>query len=157
MKLTRITAVGTLMFGIAFGGVAAGASEPPAVEGHGSGIYVHPPFTGDRVSVEVEASGSGGRFDVIHYDKLGNVFAHLSGTLDCVAVDGRQAFTTGTITAGFAPEVVGNVDGKAFAITILDNGDADVVGVSYPLDQIPACSPWPLNTAIDRGSYTIGG
>jgi hypothetical protein len=155
MKLTRITAAGTIMFGIAFAGVAA-ASEPPAVRGHGSGIYVHPPFTGDRVSVDLEVFGSGGRFDVIHYDKLGNVFAHLSGILDCVTVSGRQAFTTGTITGGFAPEVVGNVAGKAFAITVFDNGDADVVGVSYPLEQIPACSPWPLNTAIDRGSYTIG-
>lgn len=157
MKLARMTVAGTLLVGIAFGGVAAAASGTPTAQGRGSGIYLHPPFTGDRVSIDLDASGSGGHFDVVHYDKLGNVFAHLTGTLNCVAVTGQQAFTTGTITSGFAPEFAGNVAGKAFAITILDNGDADVAGVSYPLEQIPACSPWPLNTVMDQGSYTIGG
>ena len=156
MKLARMTTAATLLLGITFGGVAA-ASSVATAQGHGSGVYFHPPFTGDRVAIDLHASGSQGHFDVVHYDKFGKVFAHLTGTLNCVTVNGHQAFTTGTITAGFAPEFAGNVVGKAFAITILDNGDADAAGVSYPLEAIPACSPWPLNTVMDQGSYTIGG
>jgi hypothetical protein len=50
---------------------------------------------------------------------------------------------------------VGNVVGKAFAITIVDSGNADLAGVSYPLDEIPPCSPWPLNMVMDQGVYTV--
>ena len=159
MKRTcRMGTAGTLLLAcaVAFSTATAGAATPRA-HGQGSGIYFHPPFTGDRVSIDLDASGSGGRFDVIHYDKVGKAIAHLTGTVDCVAVNGRTAFTTGTIMSGFASALAGDIKGKAFAITIVDNdGAPDVAGVSYPLDEIPACSAWPINMVMDRGSYSIG-
>ena len=156
MKLSRMIAVAIVVLGTAVGATTATAGAAAAsARGQGSGIYLHPPFTGDRVAIALDASGSGGRFEVVHFDKFGEVFARLSGTVDCVAVDGRTAFTTGTITAGFAPEIVGDVTGKSFAITVLDNGDSpDLAGVSYPLDGIPPCSAWPLNVVMDQGTYT---
>lgn len=167
MKLTGRIATALLLVG-AVGSAApiAGAAErrvhgpgasAPRAHGHGSGIYLHPPFTGDRVSIELDASGSGGHFDIVHYDKFGKVFSELGGTVNCVAVNGRTAVTTGTITAGHAPEIAGDPKGKSFAITIVDNdGAPDTLGVSFPLKEIPPCSAWPLNMVMDRGSYKIG-
>ena len=138
-------------------GVHGPAGSASRAHGHGSGIYLHPPFTGDRVSIELDASGSGGHFDIVHYDKFGKVFSELSGTVNCVAVNGRTAVTTGTITAGHAPEIAGDPRGRSFAITIVDNDVApDALGVSFPLEGIPPCSAWPLNMVMDRGSYKIG-
>ena len=159
MKLTRMMeTAGTLLLAgaVAFSTATAEAAGPRA-HGQGSGVYFHPPFTGDRVSIDLDASGSGGRFDVVHYDKSGKAIAHLTGTVDCVEVNGRTAFTTGTIMSGFASALAGDIKGKSLAITIVDNdGVPDVAGVSYPLEEIPACSAWPINMVMDRGSYTIG-
>ena len=166
MKLSRLIAAAALLAG-AVGATAipdAGALQShgpggsaPRAHGQGSGIYLHPPFTGDRVSIELDASGSGGHFDIVHYDKFGKVFSELSGTVNCVAVNGRTAATTGTITAGHAPEIAGDPKGKSFAITVVDNdGVPDTIGVSFPLKDIPPCSAWPLNMVMDRGGYKIG-
>ena len=134
---------------------AAVASPTPQVRGQGSGVYLHPPFTGDRVDIALDAQGGGGRFEVTHVDKFGKVFDHLLGVVTCVSVKGTSAFTSGTITAAEAPELAGDLVGKSLAITIVDDANGDLVGLSFPLDQISPCSPWPLNMVIDRGSYTI--
>ena len=151
---TIATAGTALLAGIlAFTTTAAGAASPRA-HGRGSGIFLYPPFTGDRVDVDLDASGSGGHFNVVHYDRFGKVFAKVSGTVDCVSVDGRMAATTGKIQAGFSP--AGDPKGKSFAITVLDNnGSPDALGVSFPLPQLPPCAAWPLNMVMDRGDYTI--
>ena len=109
------------------------------------------------MEIALESSGTGGRFAVTHFDKLGNVFDQLSGTITCVSTTGKMASTTGTITAATPIPIIGDVSGKAFAITIVDNGDKDLVGLSYPLDEIPPCRSWPVNTVIDRGGYTASG
>ena len=145
----------------AVGSTSAQAHGPggsaPRAHGQGSGIYLYPPFTGDRVDIELDASGSGGHFDIVHYDKFGNVFSKLSGTVKCVAVNGRTAVTTGTITAGHAPEIAGDPRGKTFAITVMDNdGVPDTIGVSFPIKEIPPCAAWPINMVMDRGGYKIG-
>ena len=165
MKPTSVITTVVLLAAVGSTNATAAAAAPldgpggsaPRARGHGSGIYLHPPFTGDRVSIELDASGSGGHFAIVHYDKFGKVFSELSGTVNCVAVNGRTAVTTGTITAGHAPEIAGDPRGRSFAITIVDNDSVpDAVGVSYPLEQIPSCSAWPLNMVMDRGSYKIG-
>ena len=167
MKRSRLIATALLLASVVSSSTpTAGAAARPAhgpggsaprAHGQGSGIYLHPPFTGDRVSIELDASGSGGHFDIVHYDKFGKVFSELGGTVNCVAVNGRTAVTTGTITAGHAPEIAGDPKGKSFAITIVDNdGAPDTLGVSFPLKEIPPCSAWPLNMVMDRGSYKIG-
>ena len=109
------------------------------------------------MEIALESSGASGRFAVTHFDKLGNVFDRLSGTINCVSTTGNTASTTGTITAATPIPFIGDVTGKAFAITIVDNGDKDLVGISYPLDEIPPCRAWPVNTVIDRGGYTTSG
>jgi hypothetical protein len=158
--VTVVLLAGAMNSATTTAGASAGVHGPGAstrAHGHGSGIYLHPPFTGDRVSIELDASGSGGHFDIVHYDKFGNVFSELSGTVNCVGVNGRTAVTTGTITAGHAPEIAGDPRGRSFAITIVDNDVApDALGVSFPLEGIPPCSAWPLNMVMDRGSYRIG-
>ena len=153
MSLLALVALGSGLTGTP----PADAASPPQVKGQGSGIYVHPPFTGDRVDITLDSSGTSGRFALTHFDKLGNVFDRLSGTITCVATTGNIASTTGTITAATPIPVIGDVSGKAIAITIVDNGDNDLVGLSYPLDQIPPCASWPVNTVIDRGGYTASG
>lgn len=156
MKLTGLKATaGTVVLAstLVFTTTPAGAGSPRA-HGRGSGIFLYPPFTGDRVDVDLDASGSGGHFDVVHYDRFGKVFAKVSGTVDCVEVNGRMAVTTGKIEAGFSPS--GDPKGKSFAITVLDNeGRPDALGVSFPLPQLPPCTAWPLNMVMDRGDYTI--
>lgn len=152
---------GLLLLAVLGSGLAgipgASAAPTPQVRGEGSGIYLAPPFTGDRVEIALESSGATGRFAVTHFDKLGNVFDRLSGTITCVATNGNMASTTGIITAATPIPVIGDVTGKAFAITVIDNGDRDLVGISYPLDEIAPCTAWPVNTVIDRGGYTASG
>jgi hypothetical protein len=160
MKLTRMIAAAALLLSASSSTTAqahgSGGSAPRA-HGTGSGIYLHPPFTGDRVDIELDASGSGGHFDIVHYDKFGSVFSKLSGTVKCVAVNGRTAVTTGIITAGHAPEIAGDPRGKSFAITVVDSdGVPDTIGVSYPIENIPPCAAWPINMVMDRGGYKIG-
>ena len=165
MGLTGMIAAAFLLAGAASTTAAADAAarqahgpggSAPRAHGQGSGVYLHPPFTGDRVDIELDASGSGGHFDIVHYDKFGNVFSKLSGTVNCVAVNGRTAVTTGIITAGHAPEIAGDPRGKSFAITVVDNdGVPDTIGVSFPIKEIPSCAAWPLNMVMDRGGYTI--
>jgi hypothetical protein len=152
-SLLALAALGSSLTGIPW----AVAASPPQVRGQGSGIYLYPPFTGDRVEIALESSSPSGRFAVTHFDKLGNVFDRLSGTVTCVSTTGNTASTTGTITAATPIPAIGDVSGKAFAITVVDNGDKDLVGLSYPLDEIPPCTSWPVNTVIDRGGYTTSG
>jgi len=151
MSLVVLAALGSILAGLS----SAAAAAPPQVKGHGSGIYLTPPFVGDRIDITVEADARGGHFDVIHFDKLGHMFGRLSGPVTCLSVKGTSAFTSGVITAIQAPKVVGEVVGRALAITIVDDEAVPLVGVSFPLDGIPRCSPWPLNMLIDRGGYTI--
>ena len=161
MTLSRLIATALLLVSaVGSSATRAGAHGPggsaPRAHGQGSGIYLHPPFTGDRVSIDLDASGSEGHFDIVHYDKFGKVFSKLSGMLNCVTVNGRTAVTTGTITAGHAPEIAGDPKGKSFAITIVDNDAVpDVIGVSFPMQEIPPCAAWPINMVMDRGGYTI--
>lgn len=151
MSLVSLAALGCLLAGLP----SAAAASPPQVRGQGSGVYLHPPFTGDRVDIVLEAHGGSGHFDVTHFDKFGKVFDHLSGLVTCLSVKGTSAFTSGTITSAQAPELAGDLVGKSLAITIVDDGNGDFVGISLPLDRMQPCSPWPLNMVIDRGGYTI--
>lgn len=127
------------------------AASGGSVTGTGDGVLFLPPFTGDRVTIVIEASG---RFEVAHYDKLGQEFARLGGTITCVDVRGTAAFMTGTIDRGHAPEVVGDPRGMTFPITVVD-GSSDMIGLAPPTELTPPCTPVPLNTLIDKGNFTV--
>jgi hypothetical protein len=122
------------------------------VSGTGSGVFLLPPFSGDRVTIVIEPSG---RFDVTHLDKLGREFDRLGGVITCVEVWGTTAFMTGTIDRGHGPELAGDLRGKILPITIADNGSSDLAGIAPPSEMTPPCAPVPLNTVIDNGNFTV--
>ena len=129
-----------------------GPASAGGVGGTGSGLLLLPPFTGDRVTIVVDAPG---RFDVTHFDKLGQEFARLAGTITCVEVRGTTAFMTGTIDRGHAPDVVGDPRGQILPITIADHGSSDLAGLAPPSSLTPPCAPVALNTVIDDGNFSV--
>jgi hypothetical protein len=130
---------------------AAGTSGQ-GVAGTGSGVLLLPPFTGDRVTIVLDAQG---RFDVTHLDKAGQEFARLAGAVTCLEVKGSTAFMTGTIDGGHAPDVVGDPRGQILPITIADRGSNDLAGLAPPSPLTPPCAPVPLDTIIDEGGFTV--
>lgn len=130
-------------------GSPAGAASG-GVTGEGSGIFVPPPFTGDRVAIVLQAPG---RFDVTHYDRAGEEILHVKGKVTCHDVRGSTAFVTGEIESGFTP--FGDPKGQTFAITIQDQGSTDLVGLAPPSRLMPPCAPIPPNTVIDEGDFRV--
>jgi hypothetical protein len=120
------------------------------VTGDGSGIFVPPPFTGDRVAIVLQAPG---RFEVTHYDRAGEEILHVKGQVTCHDVRGSTAFVTGEIESGFA--LFGDPKGQTLAITIHDQGSTDLVGLAPPSRMMPPCAPIPLDTVIDQGDFRI--
>ena len=130
----------------------AGGASGAGVGGSGSGVLVLPPFTGDRVTIVLEPAG---RFEVTHFDRIGQEFARLAGPITCLEVRGSTAFLTGTIDRGHAPDVVGDPRGQILPITIADHGPTDLAGLAPPSPLTLPCSPVPLDTVIDQGGFTV--
>lgn len=130
-------------------GPPAGAATG-GVTGAGSGVFVPPPFTGDRVAIVLEAPG---RFDVTHYGRDGDEILHVKGKVSCHEVRAATAFVTGEIESGFA--LFGDPKGQTLAITIHDQGSTDLVGLAPPSRVLPPCAPIPLNTVIDQGDFRV--
>jgi hypothetical protein len=130
-------------------GLPAGAATG-GVTGAGSGIFVLPPFTGDRVAIVLEAPG---RFDVTHYDRNGGEILHVKGKVTCHDVHGTTAFVTGEIESGFA--LFGDPKGQTLAVTIHDQGSTDLAGLAPPSRMMPPCAAIPPNTVIDQGDFRV--
>lgn len=120
------------------------------VTGDGSGVFVPPPFTGDRVAIILQAPG---RFDVTHFDREGGEILHVKGKVTCYEVQGATAFVTGQIDAGFA--LLGDPKGHTLAMTIYDQGSNDLAGLAPPSRSMPPCAPIPPNTVIDQGDFRV--
>ena len=148
---TAAAVLATVMLAPAAHG-SAGDAPGGVVTGHGAGVLLLPPFTGDRVILDLEAPG---RFDITHLDKAGEEFARLAGSITCVAVHGTTAFVSGVVEEGHTPDVVGDPVGQKFAITIADHGANDLIGVAPPSAVGLPCSPVPLDTVIDEGGFTV--
>jgi hypothetical protein len=163
-RCTIALATGLVALWLAPAAAADPAPSGPRVQGVGSGIFLVPPFVGDRVTIAVDAFGSPsvgtmgtarGRFEVAHFDKTGGEFARFAGKVTCLAVHGSTAFITGEIERGHGPDVIGDPVGQAFSITLADHGRADLAGLAPPSRLAAGCSPVPLDTVIDQGDYTV--
>jgi len=143
--LALVAVVPSLVLGPPSGAATGGVS------GDGSGIFVPPPFTGDRVAIVLQAPG---RFEVTHFGRDGREVLHVKGKVTCYEVHGATGFVTGEIEEGFA--VFADPKGQTLAITIQDQGSTDLVGLAPPSKALPRCAPVPLDTVIDRGDFRVG-
>jgi len=141
---------------------SAGAS--PAASVVGSGWVTLPAeygdFAGDPVLFQVHADGgraAPGRFNVVHLDKDGGVYAHAVGDVTCVSVSDGVAVTTGIIRHGWIRDEPADLVGMAAAITVQDAGGADSIGFDFEFfgSTIAPCgevTPW---SPVDRGNYVV--
>jgi len=153
MSASRRIAVAGALAGLALVPTSA-AGAAPEVTGGGAGTFPEGPFAGDRVQLNVTASG---RFDVVHKSSAGGVFAHLASTLDCVDVDGGSATMTGVITHGYDDFGIDPV-GYRISIHVVD-GEPDVLGLNVQFlsgDPLQACTGSPLFLLpVSEGGFTL--
>ncbi|MEU7432279.1 hypothetical protein AB0B07_15725 [Streptomyces sioyaensis] len=123
---------------------------------------------GDNVHFRVDAHGFAGQahgtFYVSHH--FGKVWGgHLKGRIDCLVTGGPVAVATGIVTESHfkdAPGLphVGDLKGKRFGFTVLDNGKKDRLGYSWAVDGLPknsvgkCLSSAPIET-LAKGDYTV--
>ena len=152
---TIVAALTLLPMAVVLPAAVATTSLSPAVYGGGSG-----PLDADRVHVVLSARGQGpaaqGSFAILHQTPDG-IFAYLSGRVDCLVVNGRDAIATGVITAGFdglGVDPVGHRVSLAVHDTNPDTVDIDVSFVSE--HPIAPCSSDPVVVIpADRGGFWV--
>ncbi len=163
-RLVATMAAGVLAGLVGFG-AGAGASPGPSV--HGSGMVTLPAafgdFGGDPVLFQLQAHGSGqtasGRFNVVHRDDDGGLYAHAVGDVTCVSVVDGVATTTGIIRHAWFRDLPGSaVVGMAVAITVADNGTEDVLGFNFEFFDgatIAPCTPVTPFLPVARGDFVV--
>ncbi|MFI1158863.1 hypothetical protein [Streptomyces sioyaensis] len=123
---------------------------------------------GDNVHFRVDAHGfadkAHGTFYVSHH--FGKVWGgHFKGRIDCLVTGGPVAVATGIVTESHfkdAPGLphIGDLRGKRFGFTVLDNGKKDRMGYSWAVDGLPknsvgkCLSSAPFET-LQKGDYTV--
>ncbi|MFI9259563.1 hypothetical protein ACIGT4_17920 [Streptomyces sioyaensis] len=123
---------------------------------------------GDNVHFRIDAHGfadkAHGTFYVSHH--FGKVWGgHFKGRIDCLVTGGPVAVATGIVTESHfkdAPGLphIGDLKGKRFGFTVLDNGKKDRLGYSWAVDGLPknsvgkCLSSAPFET-LAKGDYTV--
>ncbi|KPC60855.1 hypothetical protein [Streptomyces chattanoogensis] len=123
---------------------------------------------GDNVHFTFDAHGLGdkarGTFYVSHH--IGKQWGgYFKGRIDCLLTGGPVAVATGIVEESHfqgAPGMpdVGDLKGKRFGFTVLDNGRKDRLGYSWALDGLPEKSVGkclgsaPIET-LAKGNYTV--
>jgi hypothetical protein len=146
---------------------AFASSAGVSMTGGGSGILpdFFGPIAGDRLHVEFTARSlpdgtAVGRFHLVHQRRDGGIAADLAGTLDCLVSSNGQVSVTGSITSGHLPEQPGfDPVGQTVAITVVDQGLSDAVGVDLsffgsPHTIAPCQAVYPY-LSIDEGNFTV--
>ncbi|KOG64576.1 hypothetical protein ADK76_09040 [Streptomyces griseoflavus] len=143
---------------------AAGRTAEPSLTGAGK-LQRRP---GDDVHFAFDAHGfadqANGTFSVSHHmDKKWG--GHFRGRIDCLLTGGPVAVATGVVTevdftgAPGYPEL-GDIKGKRFGFTVLDDGRKDRLGYSWALDGLPRnsvgkCqSSAPFET-LEKGDFQV--
>jgi hypothetical protein len=166
MNLARWSTVAAVLAIALLAAAPASAAGGASVRGGGSGLL--PDFfgqlAGDRLHVELVAhtsasGGTTGRFHLAHQRHDGGIAAELSGTVTCMVSADGQASVTGTITSGHLAEAPGfDPAGQVVAITVVDRGQEDEVGVDLSFFGTPhaiaPCEPVFPYLAIDEGNFT---
>lgn len=123
---------------------------------------------GDNVHFTIDAHGfadkARGTFYVSHH--VGKQWGgYFKGRIDCLVTGGPVAVATGIVSeshfqgAPGMPEI-GNLKGKRFGFTVLDDGKKDRLGYSWAMDGLPKNSVGkclgsaPFET-LEKGDYTV--
>ncbi|MFI1968553.1 hypothetical protein BLA24_05725 [Streptomyces cinnamoneus] len=144
--------------------VAGKAADEPSLTGFGK-LKREP---GDNPYFAVDARGFGdkahGDFYVSHH--VGKEWGgHFKGRVDCLLTGGPVAVVTGVVTESEfkgAPGMpdVGDLKGKRFGFTVMDDGKHDRVGYSWAMDGMPknsvgkCVSSAPFET-LEKGDYSV--
>ncbi|TJZ58984.1 hypothetical protein FCH28_02215 [Streptomyces piniterrae] len=123
---------------------------------------------GDNVHFTFDAHGfadkARGTFYVSHYVGK-NWGGYMKGRIDCLLTGGPVAVATGIVTESRfkntpgMPEV-GDLKGKRFGFTVLDDGKKDRLGYSWAMDGLPTDSVGkclgsaPIET-LEKGDYKV--
>lgn len=160
MRARRLLAVaGATLALVGFGG-AANAAPAPSIKG--SGMITLPSeyddVAGDPVLFQVQTNGAGGRFNVVHLDDAGGLYAHVAGDITCVSIADGVAVTTGIVRQAWFRDFSGSeAVGMAVAITVADSGHNDVIGFDFEffgsvIDPCEKVEPW---IPFDWSTFTI--
>ncbi|WP_171168980.1 hypothetical protein [Streptomyces sp. I05A-00742] len=183
MPRTRrpLTAVATALAGCTAIALTAGATSPAAADGSGRAAVTRaadePSLTGtgkllrkpgDDVHFTFDAHGfldkARGTVRVSHH--IGKDWGgYFTGRIDCLVTGGKVAVATAVVTEAHfesAPGLpkIGNIKGKRFGFTVLDEGQKDRLGYSWALDGLPRNSvPKCLGSApfetLEKGDYKV--
>jgi hypothetical protein len=156
--------VSAMLTALALSGAPAGAAAPPSV--HGAGLVTlsdaFGDFAGDPVVFQVSARGAGagatGHFNVVHVDDAGGLYAHATGDVTCLVVDGTVAAVTGIIRHAWFRDFPGEaVVGAAVAITMADHGSDDALGFDFEFfgSTISPCGPIPPFLPLEQGNFLV--
>lgn len=117
---------------------------------------------GDQVLFQLQTQGGkapSGKFNVVHIDDDGGLYARLTGDITCVSVSDGTAVTTGIIRHAWFRDFPGSlVVNTAVAITVTDNGRNDALGFDFEFfegEEILPCEAVPPVIRLDRGAFTI--
>jgi hypothetical protein len=135
VSLVVLAALGSLLAGLS----PVAAAPSPGVRGEGSGIYLYRPSRATASTSRWRSTVGA----VTSTSSMSTSWEHLRPRL------GRRH-----VPLSQRQERRHHRDYHR-GLGILDHGIMHLAGVSYPLDRIPACSPWPLNMLMDRGRYTV--
>jgi hypothetical protein len=146
---------------------AQAAGGGAAVTGGGSGLFpaAFGSLAGDRLHIEVSAEtmpgGSvAGVVHILHQHAGGGLFAELTGTVQCMRVEGSHAWVSGTLTAGRLAEAPRfDPTGQTFAVAVVDGGTGDAAGLDLSFfggpHTVPNCEQVPTYLSIDRGNFSV--
>jgi hypothetical protein len=123
---------------------------------------------GDNVHFTFDAHGfadkARGTFSISHH--IGKDWGgYFKGRIDCLLTGGPVAVATGVVTeshfegAPGMPEI-GDLKGKRFGFTVLDDGKKDRLGYSWALDGLPEnsvgkCESTAPFETLEKGDYTV--
>ncbi|MBC2876249.1 MULTISPECIES: hypothetical protein [Streptomyces] len=176
-----LTAVATALAGVTAMALTTGAASPATADGPGRTAAARtadePSLTGtgklarkpgDDVHFTFDAHGfldkAHGTFQVSH--RYGPKWsAAFKGRVDCLVTGGPVAVATGVVTESHVTDApgmprIGDLKGKRFGFTVLDQGRKDRLGYSWALDGLPRNSvPKCVGSApfetLAKGDYKV--
>lgn len=123
---------------------------------------------GDNVHFSIDAHGfadkARGTFYVSHY--FGKDWGgYFKGRIDCLLTGGPVAVATGVVSESHfkntpgMPEI-GDLKGKRFGFTVLDDGKKDRLGYSWAMDGLPKnsvgkCESTAPFETLEKGDYKV--
>jgi len=163
MRARWLVVAAGVMVGLVGLGGSVSASPAPSI--NGSGTITLPAeygdFAGDPVIFQLQAQGgvsASGRFNVVHLDDAGGLYAHVVGDVTCVSVSEGIAVTTGIIRHAWFRDFPGSqVVDMAVAITVADRGRSDALAFDFEFfgSDIAPCGAISRFIPIDRGNFTV--